>query len=175
MIYPTSGARWTEQTDDVAAQGRPPGMMARPYMVENPVEAAGAGPAEPFTAEFLKSVKDPAGLIQSRLQALEAATPAVVRSAAGGDPQPLNPAQLSTSEQAQAMLARLRQLGLPVEEVTGGSFPPGPFSIEYGNESRRPYAIAGMNVGALLRLYAAYPQEVADQMILDEWRRLSSA
>jgi len=175
MIYPTSGLQWTEPNDEIAAQGRPPGMSARAYMVDDAGEAAHLDPAEPFTAELLRSVEDPAGLLRSRLEALDTPTPAVVRGATGGDLQPLNPGHLATSEQAQAMLGRLRQLGLPVEEVTGRSFPPGPFSIDYGNESRRAFEIAGMNVGALLRLYAAHPKEVADQMILDEWRRLSSA
>lgn len=175
MIYPTSPRPFAGQADELAAQGRPPGVTARPYMVESNPEAAAADPIAPFTAEFLKSVEDPAGFVESRLRALRAPTPAVVRSSAGGDPQPLNPAQLATAEQAQVMLARLKQLGLPVEEVTGGSFPSGPFSIDYGDDPRRPFEIAGMNVGALLQLFAAYPKEVAEQMIVDEWRRLNSA
>lgn len=174
MIYPTLSTAGADRAGEPAAQGRPPGMTARPYMVDNHGEAP-ADPAEPFSAEYLKGLKDPAGFLQSRLQALNAPTPAVVRSAAGGEPQPLNPAHLSTAEQAQLMLARLKQLGLPVEEVTGGSFPPGPFTIDYGADPRRPFEIAGMNVGALLRLYAAYPKEVAEQMVLEEWRRISLA
>jgi hypothetical protein len=175
MIYPTLSAHGADRADELAAQGRPPGMTARPYMLENQTEVAAADPAEPFSAEFLRNVEDPAGFIESRLRALDAPTPAVVRSAAGGEPQPLNPAHLATPEQAQAMLARLQQLGLPVEEVTGGSYPPGPFAVDYGDDPRRSFEIAGMNVGALLRLYAACPKEVAEQMIVDEWRRLNSA
>lgn len=175
MIQPTHLTPLADRTDEVAAQGRPPGMTARPYMVQTETNAAASDPTEPFSAEFLKSVEDPAGFIESRLRALDGPTPAVVRSAAGGEPQPLNPAQLATPEQAQAVLERLRQLGLSVEEVSGGTFPPGPFSVDYGEDPRRPFEIAGMNVAALLRLYAAYPREVAEQMIMDEWRRLSSA
>lgn len=175
MIHPTSLTPLADRVDELAAQGRPPGMSAKPYMVEARAEVAASDPAEPFSAEFLKSVEDPAGFIESRLRALDAPTPAVVRSAAGGEPQPLNPAHLATPEQAQAMLERLRQLGLSVEEVSGGTFPPGPFSVDYGDDPRRPFEIAGMNVAALLRLYAAYPKEVAEQMIVDEWRRLNSA
>jgi hypothetical protein len=47
--------------------------------------------------------------------------------------------------------------------------------VDYGDDPRRPFEIAGMNVGGLLRLYAANPKEVADQMILDHWRLLRPA
>jgi hypothetical protein len=130
---------------------------------------------EAFDAQVLQNMKNPAGFIEARVESLVRATPAVVTSAAGGDPQRLNPAHLSTAGQAQAMLDHLKNLGVAVDEVTGSSFTEGPFSIDYGDDDRRPYQIGGMNVGALLLLYASYPKEVADQMVLDEWRRLSAA
>ncbi len=175
MVYLTLSTPWADRADELTAQGRPPGMTARPYMVENRSEATPPEPTEPFTAEYLRSLEDPAGFMQTRLEALNTPTPAVVHSAAGGEPLPLSPVGLSTAEQAQAMLARLQRLGLAVEEVTLPSYSPGPFSIDYRDDPRRPFEIAGMNVGLLLRLYAAYPKEVAEQMILDEWRRLSPA
>ena len=132
-------------------------------------------PAEPFSAEFLRSLQDPAGFLRARLDALNRPTPAVVRSAAGGLPQTLNPAFLSKREQAQAMLARLQRLGLPVESITEPPPLQGPFTVDYGDDPRRPFEIAGMNVGGLLRLYAANPKEVADQMIFDHWRLLRPA
>lgn len=138
-------------------------------------ETPALDPNEPFTAEFLRNVKDPAGFVRSRLEALNVLSPAAVRSALGGLAMPLNPACLSTREQAEAMLARLQQLGLPVQEISEPTFAPGPFTIDYGGDPRRPFEIAGMNVGALLRWYAAHPKEVAEQMILDEWRSISSA
>lgn len=128
---------------------------------------------ETFDAEFLRDVQDPADFINARLERLRKPTPAVVRGPAGLPPQPLNPAQLSTAQQAEAMLARLRGLGLPVEEVATAPLE-GPFALDYGNDERRPYQIGAMNAGALLSLYATYPEEVADQMVLDEWRRMSS-
>lgn len=124
-----------------------------------------------FDAEFLKNVKDPAGFIQARIARLLRSTPAVVRGPAGLDPQPLNPAHLSTLAQAKAMLQRLRELGIEAGPITDSSFSGGPFSQDYGTEQRRPYEIGGMNVGALLLLYAVHPKEVADQMVLAEWRR----
>lgn len=127
-----------------------------------------------FEAEFLRDVQDPADFVHARLERLHQPTPAMVRAPGDLPPQPLNPAHLATAQQAEAMLDRLRGLGLPVEEVTAATLE-GPFAIDYSDDPRRAYQIGSMNVGALLSLYATYPVEVADQMVLDEWRRISAA
>jgi len=129
---------------------------------------------EPFDAAFLRNVKDPAGFMEARLARLLRPTSAVVRGPAGLAPQPLNPGYLSTLEQAKTVLERLRKLRIDAGEITDGSFSEGPFWIDYAGDERRAYYIGSINVGALLRLYATYPVEVADQMVLDEWRRSAS-
>jgi hypothetical protein len=127
-----------------------------------------------FDAELLRTMRDPAGFMQARLARLAQPTPAVVRGPGGLNPQPLNPDYLSTRAQAQAMLEHLRELGIDAEGITESSFTGGPFWHDWGSEQRRPYEVAGMNVGALLRWYAVYPREVADEMVLAQWRRLSA-
>lgn len=164
MIHPTS----TRTAWAVAPRAQHSGPRIRPG---NHTEEM---LTESFDAEFLRGVQDPADFVNRRLERLRQPTPAVVRGPAGLTPQRLNPAHLSTAQQAEALLARLRRLGLPVEEVTAQSLE-GPFALDYGGDERRQYQIGPMNVGALLSLYATYPEEVADQMVLDEWRRLSAA
>lgn len=164
MIHPASTR--TPWADAPTAQPSGPRIRPGAYTEEMLTES--------FDAEFLRDVQDPADFLQARRERLSRPTPAVVRGPAGVSPQPVNPLHLSTAQQAEKMLARLRKLGVAVEEITEVRLE-GPFSIDYGDDPRRPYQVGGMNVGALLSLYATYPEEVADQMVLDEWRRMSVA
>ncbi len=163
MIHPAARTPWlTAPRTESAAPRIRPGAYTEEMLTET------------FDAEFLHEVEDPADFVNARLKRLAQPTPAAVRGALGAGPQPLNPAHLTTASQAEAMRNRLRALGLPAEQITAATLE-GPFAIDWGGEERRPYQIGPMNAGALLSLYAVYPTEVADQMVLDEWRRLSAA
>jgi len=128
-----------------------------------------------LTPEMLAQVENPAELIEARLEAIRQPTAAAVRNAVDGSEQPLNPSQFSTREQAEAMLARLRALGLDVSEIEEVQFGAGPFALDFKGDQRRIYTIHGMNVGLLLERYARYTKEYADQLTLQEWELMQQA
>ena len=63
-----------------------------------------------------------------------------------GDAQPLNPAQLSTPEEAREVLQVLQGLGLQGVGVTEQQLG-GPYRYEFGDDPRRVFMIGNMNVG----------------------------
>jgi len=117
-----------------------------------------------LTAEQLRSVKHPSALLRARLALVRRSTPAYYLNLIDGSRIPSDPGHLSTREDAEAMLARLRKLGLSggeVREVIGQT----PFSrLEFAGDSRRDFYIGNLNVGLLLERYAKYPKEMADEM-----------
>jgi hypothetical protein len=82
---------------------------------------------------------------------------------------------LATRAEAEAMLERLRGLGITPgaigESHAGGGF----YEVDWGGEDRRLFDIGGMCVGLLLERYARNPREFADQMTLEEWNGMVSA
>jgi hypothetical protein len=77
---------------------------------------------------------------------------------------------MSTREDAEAVLVRLRSLGYTGEGVVERR-PENAFSrVEYGADPRRHFEIGPFNAGLLLERYAKYPRETADQMTLAELR-----
>ncbi|MEZ5403567.1 MAG: hypothetical protein R2729_28060 [Bryobacteraceae bacterium] len=116
----------------------------------------------------LRNMVDPAGFLNARVERLRRPTTAVFRNS-NGSVSPVNVQQMSTRDDAEAMLVRLRALGLPVGEIVQPSMS-NPFSfLDYGDDPRRHFEIAGMNVGLLLERYAKYPREAADRMTLAEF------
>lgn len=125
-----------------------------------------------LTADQLRNVADPAGFLNARLKAVQQPTDALWIDTRTGASQVVNPSQISSMDQAEGILARLRSLGYSgpgVEEIR----PENPFSrIDYKGDPRRHHYINGMNVGLLIERYAKYPKEVADQMTLAELRQI---
>lgn len=121
----------------------------------------------PFSGEVLQGMADPSAFLQARFDVLNQSTSARVVNMSDGSAQSLNAAQMSTLEQAQALAAHLRTLGISgdVVEIRPGG---GPFSVDYGDDPRRHWHIGHRNVGLLLQRYAQYPMEMADQMTLAE-------
>jgi hypothetical protein len=117
----------------------------------------------PLPRDLLKSMKDPAAFLNARAALFAQPTNAEVVSPYG-ERSGLNARWLSSSDQAEMMSKILQRLGLPgkVEEK-----PPQltRFGIEYNGETRRYHEVDGMNVGDLLRTYAMYPQDQADEMV----------
>jgi hypothetical protein len=101
-------------------------------------------------------------------------TNARILDASNGSSQPLNASQLSTREQADAMLERLRDLGIDAGEVQESQIGGGPFQVDYADDDRRFLHIGGMNVGLLLQRYARYTVEFANTQTLDEWTKATA-
>ena len=120
-------------------------------------------------AEILHDVKDPADLLNARLDAVRKPTDATVKNQNDGTSQPLNSSGLSTREQADAMLERLRSLGISAGDVEEPPTAKGPFVFDYGSDDRRQFLIDGHSVGHLVERYAKYPVELANRMTMDEW------
>jgi hypothetical protein len=121
-----------------------------------------------LTADQLRNVVDPAGFLNARLAKVQKPTNAHWIDTMTGRRTPVNPSHLSTREQAEAMLERLRKLGLKDGEIVEIR-PENPFSrIDYVDDPRRHYHIEGLNVGLLVERYAKYPKETADQMTIAE-------
>lgn len=124
-----------------------------------------------LTSDQLRNIVDPAAFLNARLELRQKPTDATWVSTISGARQAVNPSQMSTADDAQSMLARLRALGYSGPGVEEHK-PENPFSrIEYGSDPRRHYDIGQFNVGLLLERYAKYPKEQADQMTLAELAR----
>ncbi|MGH9721696.1 MAG: hypothetical protein ACRD8O_15930 [Bryobacteraceae bacterium] len=121
-------------------------------------------------ADLLRNMVDPAGFMNARKALLERPTEAKSISLMDGSSTPLSAAHMSTRAQADAMAARLAELG--AADLTVAQRPPatGLFRIDYGNDDRRHFHVGDFNVGMLATRYAMYPKEVADQMTRDELR-----
>jgi hypothetical protein len=156
---------------------------------EGPVESAAlaasaydplAGPQitrEMWTEELLTgdlpndvymNVRDKAALMEARVERAHNPTGAVVRGDHDGSASPLNGSFLSTRQQAEEVRERLVSLGLDAGEIKEIGMG-GPFSVDWGSESRRQYTISGFNVGLVLERYAKYPKELADRMMIDQF------
>jgi hypothetical protein len=128
-----------------------------------------------LTEEQLRNIVDPAAFLNARIERRQKPTEAVWVSTISGARQSVNPSQMSTPDDAEAMLKRLRALGYSGGGVTEQR-PENPFSrIEYGSDPRRHLNIGEFNVGLLLERYAKYPKEQADQMTLTEIARAGAA
>ncbi|MEZ5356676.1 MAG: LysM peptidoglycan-binding domain-containing protein [Bryobacteraceae bacterium] len=115
----------------------------------------------------LRNIVDPAAFLNARLAHCQQPTSAKWVNSNGSTSQ-VNPSQMSTREQAEAMLVRLRGLGLQGGEIIQPSMS-NPFSyLDYGDDPRRHFQIGGLNVGLLLERYAKYPKDAADRMTLAE-------
>ena len=125
----------------------------------------------PISADTLRDVVDPAGLMNARLALLQIPTQAVWRSAFTGAVTPVNASHLSTNQMAVAMRDYLRGLGVAVGEVNEQRPENVASRIDYAGDPRRHFTIGDLNVGLLYERYAKYPKEVADQMTLAELGR----
>jgi len=130
---------------------------------------------EDVSEELLRNMTDPAGFLNARLARLRQPTTARVLNGYDGSSTPLNPAQLSTREQAERVAERLQELGVDAGEINEADISGGPFGIDWGQESRRLYHVGTWNVGLVTELYAKYPVGLANQMILDMWHSHSTA
>lgn len=128
-----------------------------------------------LTQETLWNVQDPASLLNARSDAVSQPTEVRTRSLLDGTTWSVNPGFLSTREQAEAMLTRLRNLGIDAGEIR--EYPPtcDVVTVDYADDPRRFFFIGELNVGGLLRRYAAHTVETADQMTLDECRTVETA
>jgi hypothetical protein len=120
-----------------------------------------------LSPDLLQRMKDPAGFMNARKALLYRSTDAVHRSMYDGSESPVNPSDLSTRSQADAMQARLVALGMRGDLKAGL---PQVSQIDYRTDERRHYAIGGLNVGRLAERYAMYPKEAADEMTKQELR-----
>jgi hypothetical protein len=128
-----------------------------------------------LTADQLRNVVDPAGFLNARLAKVQQPTNAHWVDSLTGRKTPVNPSHLSTREQAEAMLERLRKLGLRNGEVVELR-PENPFSrIDYAGDPRRHYYIGGLSVGLLRERYAKYAKETADAMTVAELHAAEAA
>ncbi len=123
----------------------------------------------------LRKVQDPAALLNARVKLLEKPTKAKITDSHSGRAWSLNPAVLSTMEQALQMKQRLKDLGIDAGAIKESVPKSGPIGIDYSGDDRRIYQIGELNVGLLLHCYAKNPKEFADQRILDEWKVMSAA
>lgn len=121
-----------------------------------------------LAAETLHRVADPAALLNARLEAVRSPTEAQIVDDSGGAAQGINSSGLSTLEQAEAMLDRLKKLGIDAGEIVDLEFG-GPYRMDFKSDARRYYLIDGHNVGHLIERYAKMPVEVADMMTLAEF------
>jgi hypothetical protein len=120
-----------------------------------------------ITESQLRNIVDPAGFLNARLAHAQRPTTAKFVNHNGSTTR-VNASQLSTREQAEAMLTRLRALGLVGGEVVEPQMA-NPFSyVDYGDDPRRHFQIGNLNVGLLIERYAKYPKEAADRMTLAE-------
>ncbi len=120
------------------------------------------------TADQLRNIVDPAAFLNARLERRQRPTEACWVSTISGARQSVNPSQMSTADDAAAMLQRLRALGYTGAGVNEQR-PENPFSrIEYGSDPRRHFHVGDFNVGLLLERYAKYPKEEADRMTMAE-------
>lgn len=126
-------------------------------------------------AELLRNVVEPAAFLNARVRAALNPTNAHIVSGSDGDSQPLNAVLLSTREQADTMLERLRDLGISPGEVQESEPGGGPFQVDYSGDSRRFFHIGGMNVGLLMQRYAGHVVEYADSLTIEEWSRYATA
>ena len=124
--------------------------------------------SEDLSAETLHRVVDPAALLNARLEAVRSPTDAQVLDDNGGPAQGINSSGLSTLEQAETMLARLKTLGIDAGEIVDLELR-GPYRMSFGSDARRYYLIDGHNVGHLIERYAKMPVEVADRMTQAEF------
>jgi len=151
-----------------ATQGQKVGAEEQPRQIPVTSAPAAAGTVDlltgDITAEQLRSVEHPAALLRARLALVRRPTPAYYLNLIDGNKIASDPGHLSMKEDAEAMLVRLRRLGLSggeVREVIAQT----PFSrLEFAGDPRRDYYIGNLNVGLLLERYAKYPIEVADEM-----------
>ena len=120
-------------------------------------------------ADLLRNVVEPAAFLNARVRALHNPTDAQIVSACDGDSQPLNASLLSSREQAETMLERLRNLGIAPGEIQESEPGGGPFQVDYAGDDRRFFHIGGLNVGLLLQRYAGHVVEYADALTLEEW------
>ena len=123
------------------------------------------------TEDMLKNIASRSEFFNARLAAVQKPTEARVISAVDGSSVPLNPAEMSTGEQAEAMLARLQALGAKRLKIDERAPQGGVFRVEYGNDPRRHFYVGDLNVGLLIQRYAKYPKEVADRLTMVELRR----
>jgi len=158
----------TEEPRQISVIVTPRAAEAAAATAQPPPEVSDGWSTELLTgdlaAEQLRSVAHPAALLRARLALVRRPTPAYYLDLVNGNKIPSDPGHLSTKGDADAMLVRLRKLGLSggeVREVIAQT----PFSrLEFAGDLRRDFYIGNLNVGLLLERYAKYPKEVADEM-----------
>lgn len=126
-----------------------------------------------ITDEQLRSVEDPNALIRARNAALRSSTDAQVLDTITGTTGLLNSELLATREQAEQVRQWLLDAGIEAGDIYEDQPGGGPYQAQWGSESRRMYAIGGMNVGLILQRFAAHGREYAERMMVDEWRCLN--
>ena len=126
-----------------------------------------------ITGEQLRSVDNPNALIRARNAALRSPTDAKVLDTITGTTGLLNSELLATREQAEQVRQWLLDAGIEAGDIYEDQPGGGPYQAQWGSESRRMYAIGGMNVGLILQRFAAHGREYAERMMVDEWRCLN--
>ncbi|MBI1792073.1 MAG: hypothetical protein HYR60_31495 [Acidobacteria bacterium] len=121
-----------------------------------------------LSPDLLQQMRDPAGFLNARRAILQRPTDAVQVNLYDSSRTPLNPVEMSTPEQAEAMRVRLAALGLSgdVKPVVSR------FQVDYRTDDRRHFTIGRLNVGRLAERYAMYPKELADSMTKQELKDL---
>lgn len=128
-----------------------------------------------LTQETLWNIQNPAEFLNARGDMVTQPTDIRTRSLLDARTWSVNPGFLSTREQAEAMLTRLRSLGIDAGEIR--EYPPtcDVVTVDYFDDPRRFFFIGDMNVGGLLWRYAKNTVETADQMTLDEFHTMEAA
>jgi hypothetical protein len=123
----------------------------------------------PLTQDLLANQKDPAAFLNARKELFSQPTPAKVTNLYDGSSQPLSGESLSSRESVEGLYAHLQSLGMSSAEISDQA-PVGLFRVDYNGETRRHWAIGGLNAGQLLMRYATTPVEAADQQTREDLR-----
>jgi hypothetical protein len=118
--------------------------------------------------EVFMKIQDKAEFMNTRLDRVQSPTSANVLNDNDGTKLPLNGSHLATRSQAEEVRQLLEEIGIDAGEVKEVGFG-GPFEVQWGDEDRRLFTVAGRSVGLILERYAKYPKERADQMMRDEF------
>jgi hypothetical protein len=122
---------------------------------------------QPYSSDLLKNMVDPAAFMNMRSALLNAPTDAAVVSVYDGSRTPLNQANFSTQDQADAMAKLMKDtFGVDNQPVDGAFH--NMFYYDYGTDNRRSYQLGNMNVGLLMQTFATNSFEQATSMLKSE-------
>jgi hypothetical protein len=160
-VYDAAGGNWQQLRQTLMGDGTATYGVRQPIPPYDPAQ----GPRitmdmvtpemliQPYTNDLLKNMVDPAAFMNMRRALLQAPTDARVVNPEGGS-EPLNPIEMSTLGQAQAVQGILQQNGIPGGGITDLATSFVRFTIDYGTDPRKLYQVGDMNVGLVLNTFA---------------------